>query len=227
MAVNPIMKKHELPFYIKVPAETAVGSGIANVTAKMPKETRNRMIVKDNKIAMETYVNGYMVECTNIMPDIVDVKTYKRPGTDDVGAVAVKFSDGTITRATVSIGDVYSLEQGLSVCITKRLLYDRIGRHSSSVYNKIVRHALKVKKANDQYALKVVEEQEAIDARMKRLAEKKRQRDERRANEKREAEIELRKEAYLRAMRVFQEEQMKMDEQRKVEEQKVVEGQKE
>ena len=232
MALNPTMRKRELPFCIKAPVEIAADPGTVNANSKkvvnryIPKKARNHMIVKNNAILMRVDHDEGWIEELDVMPDVVDVRTYTRSDTDDICVVAVQFADGTTTKATVSIDDVFSLEQGVSVCIAKRLLFSRVGYNCTSMYNKIVRHALKIKEANDRYEIKVAEEQEAADAKVKLLVEKRRLRDERRAAEKREAEIELRKEAYIRAIRVIQEEQKKAEEQKQIEEQKVDEQEK-
>ena len=84
-----------------------------------------------------------------MIPNIVDVLVYN----DKV--VTVKFADNTEEKAVLNPEDNFSIEQGISVCIAKKLVGD------SSVYNKLIDYALKVKKNNEvEKAKKLAEEAE-------------------------------------------------------------------
>lgn len=71
------------------------------------------------------------------MSDIVDVKVIEEK------AIIVSFADGTNEKATLDKEDKFNLEQGISICITKKLLEEKC-RNGSNLYNKIVKRAEKV-----------------------------------------------------------------------------------
>ena len=78
-------------------------------------ETRTKLDNRDGKIYVKHYKDGYYEAETFAMSDIKGVKEYD-------GAVVVTFADGTKTKAVLDDEDFYSLEQGISICITKKLL---------------------------------------------------------------------------------------------------------
>ena len=186
-------------------------SGIQNtftIQKLAPKETKCKMVLNDPNgvIRMEEYHNGILNYSMNVMPDFADIKVIKDNNNMDRVVIA-RFADGSETKATLDGCDRYSLEQGISVCVAKRLLDDKTrGRHGSSMYNKIIRRALQVMHINEEERQKAAYEHERKEKRYAKFAEKKRKRDERRAAAHREAEIEMRKEAYIRAMRELQKE---------------------
>lgn len=104
--------------------------------------------------------------------------------------VEVTFMDGDKQKAVCQEPDVFSLEQAISICLTKHLL------GGSGAYNKAVKNGIKVyqDKQKDEVAAKAEEERIA-----KRRA-KKAAYMERKAEKKREEQIEIQKEAYVRAM---------------------------
>ena len=61
----------------------------------------------------------------------------------NVKIVCVDFADGTTEKAVLSEGDTFSLEQGVSICITKKLLSEK-SLSGNSLYNKIIQKALKI-----------------------------------------------------------------------------------
>ena len=99
-----------------------------------------------------------------IMPAIVKVKPINNR------VVIVEFADGTQEKAVLAKEDTFSLEQGISICITKKLLSNIIGSgNGSSVYNKLIDYA--IKKYNDD--VKYEKELAEIEAKEKQAAEKK------------------------------------------------------
>lgn len=126
-----------------------------------------------------------------IMPEISDVRHIINK--DNVIGVEIKFADNTKQKAICSPNDTFNLEQGISICLFKKILEDGLvtsnllckGR-GTSIYNKLVNHALKVMERR----IKAEEEAEKKEAERKlkeqRFIEKKRRADARRA--KREAE---------------------------------------
>lgn len=105
--------------------------------------------------------------------------------------VEVTFADGDKQKAICQEPDVFSLEQAISICITKHLL------GGSSAYNKAVKSGFKVyeEKQRVEQMLKA-EEERIVKRRTKKAAYMKR-----RAEKRREEQIEIQKEAYVRAMR--------------------------
>lgn len=101
----------------------------------------------DNKPSLEpgvredgTYVvhvdeDGY---ATPIMPTITDVKVVKDKVT------IVTFADGTQEKAVCAEGDTFSLENGITICLMKKMLADScIEGTGTSIYNNLIRYATK------------------------------------------------------------------------------------
>ena len=105
--------------------------------------------------------------------------------------VEVSFLDGDKQKAVCQEPDVFSLEQAISICITKHLL------GGSSAYNKAVRNGIKV------YHERLVWEHRAEEenARIAKRHEKHKAYMQRRAERRREEQIEIQREAYVRALR--------------------------
>lgn len=154
------------------------------------KDTKNKLKSKNDQLVVEYYHNGSWAGSRTIMPDITSVNRYDN-------TVVVSFADGTKTSAVLDSEDKFNLEQGISICITKKLL----GEDGHSVYNKLIRRALKVMKLNEKAAEAAAKKKEEE----KRARELKKARSERRKAKSREAKIEIQKEAYLRAMKEFKE----------------------
>jgi hypothetical protein len=157
-------------------------------TPDVPVETKTKLVVKNGKIYVEFFEDGYFKSEKYIMPDIKDIKV-----SHDI--VFVTFTDNTKTKAVLDVEDVFNIEQAVSICITKKLL----GDSGDSIYNKLIRRAFKVKDQNEKKA-KEAELKAAEEKRIKEVAISKYQK---RKNKKREEAIEIQKEAYLRAMREF------------------------
>ena len=132
-----------------------------------------------------------------VIPNIKDVQIVG----DKV--VIVLFSDGTSEKAVLDKADTYSLEQGISICITKKMLSAKTEGNGTSAYNKLIRHCVKVYEKNRKAEKKAKADEQEKKDNEKKAAEKVRAKKIKRANEKREREIEIQKEAYLRAMREF------------------------
>lgn len=121
--------------------------------------------------------------------------------------VIVTFSDNTTEKAITSPEDTFSLEQGISICFTKKLLSMLSSGNGSSLYNKIVHKALKL--YNDEQAEAAQKEelkQIKID-RAERLAAKRAKRKAKYEAKKREREISVQAEAYARALRMVKQDE--------------------
>lgn len=105
--------------------------------------------------------------------------------------VEVTFMDGDKQKAVCQEPDVFSLEQAISICLTKHLI------GGSSKYNKAIKDGMKVyeKKLTKNKVAKA-EEERIAKRRAKKAAYMKRK-----AEKKREEQIEIQKEAYVRALR--------------------------
>ena len=161
-------------------------STVDNITRKpeVRLDTTTKLDIKDKKIYVNRYKDGFQKSSTYLIPDITDIKVY--PNT-----VVVIFADKTKTAAVLDAEDAFNLEQGISICITKRLL----GEDGSAIYNKLIKRAFKIKKQNDQAVEKANKAAEAE----KERREIARIRHEKKQLRKREKEIETYKEAIVRA----------------------------
>lgn len=108
--------------------------------------------------------------------------------------VEVTFFDGIKERAVCKEPDVFSLEQAIGICISKKVM------GGSSAYNNAVKRGIKVyeNKISEEQMNK--EEQERIERKRAKKKAYKERRATKRAQEEREKQIEIQKEAYIRAM---------------------------
>lgn len=132
-----------------------------------------------------------------IIPHIKDIQVIK----DRV--VIVSFADDSQEKAVLDSADTFSLEQGISICITKKMLSMETNGNGSSAYNKLINHCLKVYENSRKTEEKAKAEEQAAKEKEKKAADKARVKRIKKANKNREREIEIQKEAYLRAMREF------------------------
>ena len=148
----------------------------------------------------------------SILPVIksIDVKNnpedksgqYDADGKYQKPTVIVTFSDGSVEKAAASEDDTFSLEQGISICYTKKLLSLLTTDNGSSVYNRMLHNAMKLYKAKQK---EIAEKQELEQSRkeyLEKLAAKRAKRKAKYEAKKREREISIRAEAYARALRM-------------------------
>ena len=176
---------------------------LSRLLENVSKETVSRITVVGKKLVAGVFDNGNMVGYTEIMPNIVDVKVIRENDTPKV--VIVSFADGTKEKAVLDKNDTYSLEQGISICITKKLLGKETA-YGSSLYNKVIKHAMNVMVANEKAAKEVKMAEERAKEKAAKMTEKERKRKAKRVASKREYEIGIHQEAYVRAIRQIQEE---------------------
>lgn len=148
-------------------------------------DTTTKFDIKNGKISVKHYKDGFFKSERTIMPDIKDVKVYNN-------TVMMIFVDDTKTVAVLDNEDKFNLEQGISICITKKLL----GQDGSSIYNKLIKRALKLKKQKEKEATKAENDKKEA----KRRKEKALARHMKKKAKRREEEIEMHKEAYIRAI---------------------------
>lgn len=177
----------------------------AKSPATMPKETNTYLYVDElavwgsdaprKAVRVSTYKYGNRRNDLELMSAIEDVQVLN----DRV--IMVKFSDGTTEKAVLDESDTFSVEQGIAICLTKKLLSTLTRGNGGSVYNKLVEYGVKTYEAIEAHKAEVAKEKTEKAAKAKRDAEKAQRKKERKVAEQREADIEIQKEAYLRAMR--------------------------
>lgn len=146
-------------------------------------------------IRIATYRDGYIRNDVELMSAIEDVQVLN----DKV--VMVKFTDGITEKAVINKDDTFSVEQGIAICLTKKLLSTLTGGNGSSVYNKLIEHGVKTYNAIEAQKAETAKKNTENAVNAKHYAEREKRKKERRAAKQREADIEIQKEAYLRAMR--------------------------
>lgn len=135
----------------------------------------------------------------DLMPNIEDVRVVNKPNTDEPKVVMVDFVDGTTEKAILSDEDTYSLETGISICITKKLMSVSDSVSGTKVYNSVIRHAMKVMKENRKWEDEARRADEAESQRVKKLAEKRARRQAKREAAETEKLIDVLVEAINRA----------------------------
>ena len=78
-------------------------------------DTKTELKVSNNKIYARHYSDGFFQTEKYLIPAITDVKVYNN-------TVVVFFADNTKTSAVLNREDKFNLEQGISICLTKKLL---------------------------------------------------------------------------------------------------------
>lgn len=189
--------------YAYTPYNDGIAYGVPSISSKekMPENAKTLICTSANGKMMQIKIadaDGYVNYERTIMPEILNVEVIERKYKSQV---IVTFADNTTETATLSYNDQFDLEQGISVCITKKLLSDKIGAgHGGSTYNKIVGRGLKVyEKCVKAKAKEEVEKANKQRKYEKTIAKKKAKRL-KREMEEREKQIEIQKEAILRAM---------------------------
>ena len=157
----------------------------ANVKPDVDPEVKTMLTRDDHdgKLVAKFYKDGFLQSTKKLIPDIKDVRIYNNC------AIIVEFMDGTTEKAVVHQCDEFSVEQGISICITKKLV------GGSSIYNKLIDRAIRVFLKNDAKRTEKIKIEEEREERKKKNEEKKA----RREAAKREKSIEAQKEAYVRA----------------------------
>lgn len=128
-----------------------------------------------------------------VIPDIVNVQNVNDK------TVFIEFADGTKEVAVLKDGDIFNLETGILICLTKKILsmISNGEPTGSSLYNKLVKYAL-----TKVDATKKQRQAEAEKAKQKRIRQHEaRQEAKRKANAEREEKIRIQAEAYKRAIK--------------------------
>lgn len=155
--------------------------------------TLDNMKENNNMDRALNYIKECRIENGN---DVIDVNIIVP---DKV--VEVTFLDGTKEKSVCREPDVFSLEQAIGICVSKKVM------GGSSAYNNAIKRGLKVYENKIHEEQIDEEEQERIErkrakkkAYKERRAAKRALEETKRALEEREKQIEIQKEAYIRAM---------------------------
>ena len=119
---------------------------------EVPMETKSILKHNGSRVEVTNFKDGKSISTKYIMPDIKDITVYNN------NTVVVEFVDGTKEKAVLSEEDSFSLEQGVSICLAKKLV------GGSSIYNKLIDYMLRKyaqiqkKKADEAAELKAKKE---------------------------------------------------------------------
>lgn len=192
--------------YDNVTITSATTSTIPTVTNVVYTGTTPLSNLVLDDLVPNTLYYPYDANCLNVTKakeiniGISDVKLI----TDDLNithGVIMEFADGDKQKSICSEEDVFNLETGYLICLTKHLFKLRGSDNPTRDLAKNIRKAFKV---YDDKILKELEEEDKkqrIAYRKAKRAEKKKRRAERKANAEKERQINIQKEAIIRAMR--------------------------
>jgi hypothetical protein len=149
----------------------------------------------------ENTSSRFLADLINRRQQIARTYKYKLPEIIDVEVInncvtVVTFSDGTKEKAVLDKVDTFNLEQGISICITKKLLAQITGCGGTKVYNGLIKRAIKKYNAH----LDSIEAQKQIEEQKKKKYEKIAAKKAKRKAVQREARINEQAEAYRRAL---------------------------
>ena len=108
--------------------------------------------------------------------------------------VEVTFLDGTKEKSVCREPDVFSFEQAIGICISKKVM------GGSSAYNNAVKRGIKVYENKIRKKEEDKEKQERIERKRAKKKAYKERRAAKKEQEEKEKQIEIQKEAYMRAM---------------------------
>lgn len=164
---------------------------------EFPTEAKTVITKHDDDLV----VWGLFDECTVLPHEVPDIK---RINVDDGKSVAIYWKDDTVTRAEICGDDVFSLEQGVSICVSKKIAEKYFGENAGSAYNKLVEYAMKsLKKQIDKEAADKVRAEERK-ARIHKKVSKRKERKEALEKAKRDDFLALAIEAFKQALKETQ-----------------------
>ena len=180
--------------------DRATISAVYGFDAEVPLELpdgKTYLYEKDGYMKIGIYKNGKLLKIGSLIPAIVDVQVIAER------VVTVVFADGTKEKATLSADDSFSLEDGISVCLAKKMLSMKTCGNGSSVYNKLIDYCFGVFKRNRNAEWNAELEEKRRKEIQKNHRNKAQKKKEKKIIAEREAQIEIYKEAYLRALKEF------------------------
>ena len=205
------------PLHIDRNGNTVTIDAIKNAIENSNKESEDKKVTETKKQPRMFYnANTYgkqfrtirygtsMKDSWYIMPEISDVKHITNK--NNVIGVEIKFADNTKQKAICSPNDAFNLEQGISICLFKKILEDGLVTSSllhkgrgTGIYNKLVNHAIKVMERRIKAEEKAEKKEAERKLKEQRFIEKKRRAEERKAKRESEQRISEMAEAIRRS----------------------------
>ena len=136
-----------------------------------------------------------------LMPEFSDVRIIRDKEGSSIG-VEIDFADGTKQKAICMPDDTFNLEQGITICLFKKML--TYGCHIeeqyvTGVYNKLVKHAIKIRNRRIKAEEEAKKAEEEAKLQEQRFQEKRRKAKIRQAKRKSERRINELAEAIRRS----------------------------
>lgn len=216
-----ILEQELLPFGVETTTKWH-GGKLFEISYDMPKMC-DIDIAKNFQLATNSVIYRTLQEidsrtsCKFKLPEILGVEVKNDPNTmdsqyDEDGkyqkpTVIVTFADGMVEKAAASEDDTFSLEQGISICYTKKLLSMLTNDNGSSAYNRTLHNAIKLYKNKQKELAEKEKSEQAVKEHRERLAAKRAKRKSKYEAKKREHEISVQAEAYARALRMVKREE--------------------
>lgn len=139
---------------------------------------------------LKSYASKPVVFAREIIPEVTDVEVINNCVT------ILTFADGTKEKAVLDKQDIFNLEQGISICLTKKLLSQLTFGNGNKTYNKLIKSTMKKYFAK----LDAIEEQKKADEQKKKKYAKIAAKKAKRKEKQKEARINEQAEAYRRAL---------------------------
>lgn len=186
--------------------ELLAAIGEDNLMSGVGSETKTKLVEFNGIISISKYDNGKLIDIIPFLPDIMNVRVLG--GDNNVKVVKVSFADGTSEKAVLDKADTFSLEQGISICITKKIinLLTTSKDAGGSIYNKIVHRAISVMNQKRKEEEKAIATAKAQKEKAEKIEAKKKERREKLLNKEREEFIQIQQEAFVRAFKQISEE---------------------
>lgn len=152
--------------------------------------TKNRMGVFASGISFDTPSGTTQY----IIPQIKEIKTINNR------VVIIKFTDGTQEKAVLDSSDTFSIEQGVAICITKKILSKLTYGNGSSAYNKLIDYAMKIYNQQEIDKTKAEAEKTKTEQQENKREEKRKKRIAKTQERERAEYIDILSEAIAKAM---------------------------
>ena len=136
-----------------------------------------------------------------LMPEFSDVRIIRNKEGFSIG-VEIDFADGTKQKAICMPDDTFNLEQGITICLFKKMLTGGCyieEQYVTGVYNKLVKHAIKIRNRRIKAEEEAKKAEEEAKLQEQRFQEKRRKAKIRQAKRKSERRINELAEAIRRS----------------------------
>ena len=136
-----------------------------------------------------------------LMPEFSDVRIIRDKEGFSIG-VGIDFADGTKQKAICMPDDTFNLEQGITICLFKKMLTGGCyieEEYVTGVYNKLVKHAIKIRNERIKAEEEAKKAEEEAKLQEQRFQEKRRKAKIRQAKRKSERRINELAEAIRRS----------------------------